>query len=429
MDTIYALATAPGKAGLAVMRLSGPRARAAAERLVGTLPEHGRSLRQVVTEQGMVLDQALVLTFATKRSFTGEAVVELHLHGSQAVVAAVSAALGRDPELRLAEAGEFTRRAFENGRLDLSQVEGLADLIDAETEGQRRQAQRILSGALAKRTEGWRQKLLRASALIEATIDFAEEDVPVDVWPEVWGLVSSVAAELHQDSGGARLAERVRDGFEVAIVGAPNVGKSTLLNYLAGRDAAITSDIAGTTRDVIEVRMDLDGLAVTFLDTAGLRTSLDPIETIGISRAVQRAEAADLRVHLVGPGETPWLKVHSGDLVVAAKSDVFDPGDAAYGVSGLTGRGTEQLTQSISAILQERVAGIGVAVRERHRVAMAQAVVQLEAGLALRDTAMDHAELIADELRQAIRALDGLVGRVDVEDILGEIFASFCIGK
>ena len=429
MDTIYALATAPGKAGLAVMRLSGPRAKAAAERLVGALPEHGRSLRQVVAELGIVLDQALVLTFATKRSFTGEAVVELHLHGSRAVMAAVTAALGRDPDLRLAEAGEFTRRAFENGRLDLTQVEGLADLIDAETEGQRRQAQRILSGALARRTEGWRQKLLRALALIEATIDFADEDVPVNVWPEVWGLVSSVAAELRQDYAGARLAERVRDGFEVAIVGAPNVGKSTLLNYLAGRDAAITSDIAGTTRDVIEVRMDLDGLAVTFLDTAGLRTSQDPIETIGISRAIQRAEAADLRVHLVIPGEKPWLKVQSGDLVVAAKSDAIDPGNAAHSVSGLTGNGTERLTQSISAILQERVAGIGAAVRERHRAAMVQAVVELEAGQALCENAMDHAELIAQDLRMAMRALDGLVGRVDVEDVLGEIFANFCIGK
>ena len=259
MDTIYAPATAPGKAGIAVMRLSGPDAMAAAGRLVGELPEQGRSLRSVRDEQGNIIDQALILTFAAGRSFTGEPVVEFHLHGSRAVIAAVMGVFGRDAALRLAEPGEFTQRAFASGRMDLSQVEGLADLIDAETEGQRRQAQKILSGALARRTEGWRQLLLRASALVEATIDFADEDVPVDVWPEVRSLMRIVVDELRAEFGGARVAERLRDGFEVAIIGAPNVGKSTLLNRLAGREAAITSAMAGTTRDVIEVRLDLMG--------------------------------------------------------------------------------------------------------------------------------------------------------------------------
>lgn len=429
MDTIYAPATAPGKAGIAVMRLSGPDAMAAAGRLVGVLPEQGRSLRSVRDEQGNIIDQALILTFAAGRSFTGEPVVEFHLHGSRAVIAAVMGVFGRDAALRLAEPGEFTQRAFASGRMDLSQVEGLADLIDAETEGQRRQAQKILSGALARRTEGWRQLLLRASALVEATIDFADEDVPVDVWPEVRSLMRIVVDELRAESGGARVAERLRDGFEVAIIGAPNVGKSTLLNRLAGREAAITSAMAGTTRDVIEVRLDLDGLAVTVLDTAGLRTAEDQIEQIGISRAIERADAADLRVHLLLPDEGPWLEVRPDDLVVSAKADLCGPGNRLLAVSGLTGEGIDLVVGAISAVLQQRVAGIGLAVRERHRVAMVRAAVQLDTALALAAAMPIGVELVAQELRLAVRALDGLVGRIDVEDVLGEVFSRFCIGK
>jgi tRNA modification GTPase len=430
MDTIYGLATAPGKSGVAVLRLSGPSAMAAAEKLVGGgLPPHGRSLRNIVDGQGLILDQALILTFLEGRSFTGEAVVELHVHGSRAVLTAVHVELGRNSQLRQAEAGEFTRRAFENARLDLSQVEGLADLLDAETEGQRRQAQRILSGELARRTEDWREKLLRASALVEATIDFADEDVPVDVWPEVWTLVTSVADNLRREAAGVRMAERLREGFEVAIVGAPNVGKSTLLNYLAGRDAAITSAIAGTTRDVIEVRMDLDGCAVTFLDTAGLRVTDDPVEQIGIGRAIDRAIAADLRLHLLEPGAEPWLDVRPDDLVVAAKADVHGSGGRGMALSGRTGEGIAEIVAVISARLQQKVAGIGVAVRERHRAAMLEAVSELELGLAQISQVGVQAELVAQNLRSAVRALDGLVGRVGVEDILGEIFSRFCIGK
>ena len=429
MDTIYALATAPGKAGIAVMRLSGPDAVAAAGRLVGVLPEQGRSLRSVRDEQGSIIDQALILAFAAGRSFTGEPVVEFHLHGSRAVIAAVIGVFGRDAALRLAEPGEFTQRAFANGRMDLSQVEGLADLIDAETEGQRRQAQKILSGALARRTEGWRQLLLRASALMEATIDFADEDVPVDVWPEVRSLMRIVADELRAESGGARVAERLRDGFEVAIIGAPNVGKSTLLNRLAGREAAITSAMAGTTRDVIEVRLDLDGLAVTVLDTAGLRTAEDQIEQIGIGRAIERANAADLRLHLLLPDQVPWLEVRPDDLVVSAKADLCGSGNRLLAVSGRTGEGIDGVVGAISAVLQQRVAGIGLAVRERHRVAMVQAAVQLDTALALADAMPIMVELVAQELRLAVRALDGLVGRIDVEDVLGEVFSRFCIGK
>ena len=291
MDTIFALASARGKAGVAVFRISGPRAFEAVVALSGPLPEVRRAALRRLSWQGDVLDEALVLLFAEGQSFTGEAVAELQVHGSLAVTLGVAKALS-EVGLRMAEPGEFSRRALENGRMDLAQIEGLADLIDAETEMQRRQAMRVLSGAIGRRTEGWRVKLIRAAALVEAVIDFADEDVPVDVGPEVRALLDTVLGELRAEVAGSYMSERMRDGFEVAIVGAPNAGKSTLLNALAGRDAAITSDLAGTTRDVIEVRMNLAGLPVTVLDTAGLRQGLDPIEEIGIARGVARAALA-----------------------------------------------------------------------------------------------------------------------------------------
>ena len=318
-DTIFALATAKGRAGVAVLRLSGPQAPAIAEALVGPgLPPSGRSLRLVRDREGRVLDEALVLSFEKGASFTGEAVVEFQCHGSPAVASAILRALSDDGRGRLAEPGEFTRRALENGRLDLAQVEGLADLIEAETESQRRQALRVMQGALGARVEVWRKDLIRAVALIEATIDFADEDIPTDVSPEVLDLIDRTLADLQKEIAGSFAAERIREGFEVAIVGAPNAGKSTLLNVLAGRDAAITSEIAGTTRDVIEVRMDLGGLAVTLLDTAGLRETEDTIERIGVQRALERARLADLRLFLTEDGSLSGLglKPEPGDIVV-----------------------------------------------------------------------------------------------------------------
>jgi len=429
VDTIFALATARGKAGVAVVRISGPRADAAARALAGDLPEsHRAALRLLRKQDGQMLDQALVLCFAENHSFTGEEVVELHLHGSQAVVAAVLQELAAQPGLRLAEPGEFTRRALENERLDLAQVEGLADLIDAETEAQRKQALRVLSGALGVQAETWRSKLIRAAALLEATIDFADEDVPVDVSPEVLNLLADVDAALLQEMAGVAVSERIRDGFEVAIVGPPNAGKSTLLNALAGREAAITSEYAGTTRDVIEVRMDLHGLPVTILDTAGLRETQDEVEEIGISRAVTRAKQADLRVFLLVDGEQmPGISAEPGDIEVHGKADIV--GARSPAVSGKTGEGVGALVAQITNTLETRAATAAVATRERHRSAMTASQAALASARNEVMNGLERSEFAAEDLHVAIRALDSLIGRVDVENILDEIFASFCLGK
>jgi tRNA modification GTPase len=422
-DTIHALATARGRAGLAVVRVSGPQAGAVCTALCGLVPPARRATLRNISWQGEAIDQGLVVFFAEGASFTGEAVVEFHIHGGPAVAQALLRALAESGQSRLAQAGEFTRRALDNGVLDLTQVEGLADLIDAETEAQRKQALRVLSGQIGQRVSNWRARLVRAAALIEATIDFADEDVPVDVTPEVRDLLQGLLVEIKREAAAVAQAERIRDGFEVAILGEPNAGKSTLLNRLAGREAAITSEIAGTTRDVIEVRMDLDGLAVTLLDTAGLRDSDDPVEREGIRRAVDRAEAADLRIFL---GRNPGLVApREGDLIVAAKADLG--GAPGLAVSGKTGAGIDALLAEISRGLSDKVAGAGIMVRERHRLALEQGAGAIRVVLAGLGKALP--EIAAEELRRAIRALDALVGRVDVDELLGEIFASFCIGK
>lgn len=425
MDTIFAPATARGKSGLAVVRISGPQAFAAAKGLAGTLPPPRQSAVRKLRHDGQVLDEALVLTFVAGHSFTGEDVVELHIHGSAAVLTIVLHALAAQPGLRPADPGEFTQRALENGCLDLAQVEGLADLIDAETEAQRRQAYRVLSGAVGQRALGWRDRMVRAAALIEATIDFADEDVPVDVRPEVSSLIAALLSDLRGEVRGAVATERLRDGFEVAIVGAPNAGKSTLLNALAGRKAALTSHVAGTTRDVIEVRMDLRGLPVTLLDTAGLRQTDDLVESMGVNLAVSRAAQADLRVFLLDEyGLPPGLPPVPGDIVLRGKADI-DGGD----VSGLTGHGLDVLLDRIGDALLPRAASSAVITHARHRHAIERGIGALESAQIALEAGNEAGELVAEDLRLAARAMESLVGKVDVETLLGEIFARFCIGK
>ncbi|MEX5563670.1 tRNA uridine-5-carboxymethylaminomethyl(34) synthesis GTPase MnmE [Pseudophaeobacter sp. 1A16562] len=428
MDTIFALASAQGKAGVSVIRVSGPQALEAMNALcVTAVPVPGRGLRVLTDAAGDPLDEALVLSFAAPHSFTGENVVEFQVHGSMAVVSAVLDALGEIDGLRQAEPGEFTRRALENGQLDLAQVEGLADLIDAETEAQRKQAQVVLSGAIGQLAERWRSDLIRAASLIEVTIDFADEEVPVDVTPEVSSLLAGVQKDLETEVAGVKIAERIRSGFEVAIVGAPNVGKSTLLNALAGREAAITSEYAGTTRDIIEVKMDLAGLPVTLLDTAGLRDTEDHVESIGIALARKRAENADIRVFLAEASETPDVEMQDGDIRLLPKADARD--DAEDAISGKTGQGIDRLVEHIATVLKSRSAHPGISTRNRHREALSSALKSLHQAQSVLELGPEHYDLAAEDMRSAIRSLELLVGRVGVENLLDEIFSSFCLGK
>ena len=421
MDLIFAEATPPGRGGVSVVRISGPGARDAAEQLVGPMAEPRHAYLRQVVEAGEVLDHALAIWFPAGGSFTGEEVAELQLHGAPVVVRRVSAALLRQGA-RPADAGEFTRRAFINGRMDLSEIEGLGDLLAAETEMQRKQALRTAGGELSRTAERWRGMLIEAGALVEVSVDFADEDVPDEVPARVFEIVATLRDELRRELDGFGSAERLRQGFEVAIVGPPNAGKSSLLNYLAKRDVAIVSDRAGTTRDVIELRYDLRGLPVTFLDTAGLREAQDDVERIGIDRARSRATAADLRIHLSRDGgvvEDVW---RDGDMAVRGHADL-DGVSGGEQLSAVTGEGVDHLLQRIFDALSDRVSSGGLVSHERQRADIAGAAETLEIDDAL------PAEIVAEHLRHASQFLDKLVGRIAPDDYLDRIFSSFCIGK
>jgi tRNA modification GTPase len=442
-DTIFALSSGRPPVAVAVIRVSGPRARAALETMAGRVPEPRRAGLARLRGQpgGEVLDEALTLWFPAPNSETGEDMAELQVHGGRAVIAAVLEALGRIDGLRPAEPGEFTRRAFENARLDLTAVEGLADLIFAETEAQRRQAYRQLAGTLGQRVENWRTRLIETLALVEAGIDFSDEgDVPGTLLTSALAAARSlreeIAAALNDDSRG----ERLRDGLVVAIAGPPNAGKSSLLNRLARRDVAIVTPHAGTTRDVIEVHLDLQGYPVTLLDTAGIRDTQDPVEQEGVRRAQERAAAADLVLWVTdatadardggrggdaGPAARVWLVRNKIDLSGGAAKP--SRADETFAVSALTGAGLAELVEALARYAGAALEGAETSLitRERHRVALRKVVDALDraAGDGGRE------DIVAEELRLAARELGRLTGRVDVEDILDVIFRDFCIGK
>jgi tRNA modification GTPase len=444
--TIYAPSTASGRAAVAVVRISGPRAGAALDALTGRarpVPRVATLARLTDPATGEHLDEALVLWFPAPRSFTGEDMAELHLHGSRAVLAAVLAALARLPGLQLAEAGAFTRRAFDAGKLALDEVEGLADLIQAETEAQRRQALRQLAGELGALTERWRERLVRALAHAEAEIDFPEEDLPggliAALAPELQALVMEIGRHLDDD----RRGERLREGLSIAIIGAPNAGKSSLLNRLARREAAIVSAVAGTTRDVIEVQLDLGGFPVIVADTAGLRdlegtSGQAEIEREGMRRALARAETADLKILVLDAAVSsvdPALArlADAATLVVANKIDIANravalPGHRVHALSAKTGAGLDEFLAALQREVAVRLAAADTAApvitRARHRAALVDTVAALERALAGTSP-----ELIAEDLRLAARALGRITGRVGVEDVLDLIFREFCIGK
>jgi tRNA modification GTPase len=404
---------------VSVVRLSGPQARSTVEDLAGRIgPARFAALRALRDGEDLI-DRALVLWFEKNRSFTGEEVAELHVHGAPVILTRLATAL-LARGLRRAEAGEFSRRAFLNGKMDLAESEGLADLLSAETEAQRKLAMKAADGELGRKVARMRANLVRAGALVEASIDFADEEVPDEVPDEVFDLVGAVRSEIQDLLRAYPATERLRQGYEVAIIGSPNAGKSTLLNRIAQRDIALVSDIAGTTRDVIELRTDLRGLPVTFLDTAGIRESADPVEAMGVARAADRAQSADLRVHLTENGVVPMV-VMPGDLVVRSKADLT--GGEGLSISARTGEGVAELLDMVYDILRERVADSGIVSHKRQ----AEALQRTNASLEL-DAAMSP-EVIAEMLRQAAVSLAEMIGQVGAEDYLDEIFSSFCIGK
>jgi len=451
-DTIFALSSGRPPAAVAVVRLCGPRAGAALEKLIGRVPEPRRAtlVRVRDSESSEVIDEGLALWFPGPRSETGEDMAELQLHGGHAVVAAVLGALGKLDGCRLAEPGEFTRRAFENGRLDLTAVEGLADLVAAETPAQRRQAFRQLKGLIGDRAEAWRGRLVEALALVEARIDFSDEaDVPENLLEPALHAAQQLRDEIATalDDGGR--GERLREGFVVAIAGPPNAGKSTLFNRLARREAAIVSPYAGTTRDVIEVHLDLAGFPVTLLDTAGIRESGDPVEQEGVRRARARAGAADLVLWVVdlslsgnsggdreelseiGTDSNIWLLMNKADLAVE-KLCIRNESQSiqqAFVISAQTGAGVDAVVNTLATYAKDYFSAgeAAVVTRARHRRALQDTVGALDRALA--EGADGHEELVAENLRAAATSLGRLTGRVDVEDILDVIFRDFCIGK
>jgi len=452
-DTIFALSSGAGRAGVAVIRLSGPMAGPTLCALLGrdNLPKARHAIyapiRDPKTDER--LDDAVAIYFAGPASFTGEDVVELHTHGGRAVIDGVLECLAAQPGLRIAEPGEYTRRAFENGKMDLTAAEGIADLIDAETAAQRRQAVRQMAGELGALYEDWRARLMKSLAYIEADIDFPDEDLPGGIVPVVRGDLASVYGEMTKHLADNRRGERLREGFQIVILGAPNAGKSSLLNRLARREAAIVSEIAGTTRDMIEVHLDLGGFPVTMVDTAGLRESGDVIETEGVRRATARAEDADLRLVVVDRGDWPRIDAEAARLIdgntilLVNKVDGADAGDVptvwsgqslggdqlelpVLPISAMTGQGMESLLQLLETRVKEGLvfAGPVPLTRLRHRQALERASDHLDRGLQT-----DIAELAAEDIRLAVREIGKITGRVDVEDLLDIIFGDFCIGK
>ena len=438
LDTIFALSSGAGVSGVAIIRLSGELAfEAVADLTRSSLPPPRLALvRKIFEKSGEILDEGLVIRFPSPASFTGEDVVELHVHGGIATVDAILKSLAAFDGLRLAEPGEFTRRAFENGKLDLTSVEALSDLIAAETEAQRLQALRQLSGTFGKKCDFWRGELIGVLAHLEAWIDFPEEDLPEHLIKETKHNILYFKNIISQYIEDNKVGERIRSGFSLAIIGPPNAGKSSLLNFFAGRDAAIVSKQAGTTRDVIEVRCAIGGLPVTFSDTAGLRQSTDQIEEEGVKRALSVSADADLQILVRAPDcpelEDPGFIAVAGDgrppcIEVWNKSDLgASPVSGTLSISLKTGKNCDQLVKKIETQLQGMLPREGSAplTRRRHREALESCLMHLD-----RAAEGSEIELIAEDIRLSTRAMGKITGHVDVEDILDRLFNEFCIGK
>ncbi len=434
-DTIYALSSGAGRAGVAVVRVSGPGAGEALRALTGKpLPEPRRAVTRRLAHKDAAIDDALVLWFAAPASFTGEDVAEFHIHGGRAVQAALFEALASFEGFRPAEAGEFTRRAVENGKFDLTRAEALADLIDAETEGQRKQALGQYEGALAALYEGWRARLLKAAAWSEAAIDFADEEIPDDCGHEARLLTKGILEEIQSHLNDSQRGELIREGIYLTVLGKPNAGKSSLVNALAQRDVAIVSEHAGTTRDVVEVRLDLGGYPVTLADTAGLRTAAEGIEAEGVRRALARAGSADLTLLVLDGSEREPTVDLPEEILQGAGLTIWNKADLPWPrrrqglrVSARSGEGITQLLEQLTGLIRGRLENRSHApllTRARHRHALEEA-----GGALARALDAPEVELMAEDLRLAQRALGRITGKVDIEDVLGVIFREFCVGK
>jgi tRNA modification GTPase len=443
-QTIFALSSGRPPSAIALVRVSGPQAGLVVTTLAGRLPAPRQAGRRLLHDTaGQPIDDAVVLWFPGPGSATGEDVAEFHVHGGRAVLAALLAAISKIPNMRAAEPGEFTRRSFENGKLDLTEAEGLDDLIHADTDRQRRQALRQLQGLLGDRARDWRERIIEASALIEAGIDFSDEgDVPAELRAPAVKAIKALHDEIAKVLAAQGHSERLREGLVVAIAGEPNVGKSTLMNQLARREVAIVSPHAGTTRDVIEVQLDLDGYPVTVIDTAGIRETDDPVEQEGVRRARARADDADLVLWLV-EGEHPadpdalrsLRKSEGGDRpegsvwIVRNKIDLGGAGPIGeFGISAIRGDGIPELVDALVKFASDFFGTTegALVTRARQRDLLIRASDSLRRSLELVE---EGEELAAEELRAAAYALGRLLGRVDVEDVLGAIFQKFCIGK
>lgn len=437
-DTICALASGQPPAAICILRLSGDHVwKIAGALLECGLPEpRHATLTKFRDEDGTLIDEGLALFMPGPHSYTGEDTLELYLHGGSAVIKHSLEALTRQPGVRLAEPGEFTRRAFEAGKLDLTEAEGVADIIEAETEAQKAQALRQLTGGLTETYDRWRAELTGVLALIEVMVDFPDEgDTPEDTVRPILTKLGVIIAELEEALGDRGIGEKIRDGFRVAIVGPPNAGKSSLLNRIARREAAIVTDIAGTTRDVVEVRLVLGGQVVWLADTAGLRETADIVEAEGVRRAERAAREADLRIHVIDGAnpEPPVGPIEQQDIVVFNKADQRPGALAPQGalpVSAASGEGVEQLESRIGEFISKRAASVEAPVitRARHREKLSAGLASLVQARQLLDEDMG-AELAAEDVRMALRQLGAVIGTVGVEDILGAVFSQFCIGK
>ena len=436
-DTICALASGPPPAAIAIIRISGLAVKTIGAGLLenGLPSPRSARLRVIKDQNGAVIDEGLALFMPGPDTYTGEDSLELNMHGGQAVIEHALRALTSFDGVRLAEPGEFTRRAFENGKLDLTQAEGVADLIEAETEAQKSLALRQLGGALSDTYAKWQNELTEILALLEVSIDFPDEgDAPQAVGAPVIKKLETLRTQMTEALGDGGIGERIRDGFRIAIIGPPNAGKSTLLNQLAKRDAAIVTDIPGTTRDVIEVRAVIAGIVVWFVDTAGIRDTEDVVEAEGVRRARAAEESADLRIYLVDGSHdaVPPARLNAEDLVVTNKSDlgIASRETSDFMISAKTGDGIPGLEAGLKSWLMDCVSAseAPVITRARHRAGLQSGLAHLESAAELVRAA-SGAELAAEEVRLSARALSSLIGEVGVEDVLGAVFSSFCIGK